>query len=325
MIIEHDGYKRNSNGEISKRTIVKIKCDRCGRQWESKYEYRKKKRLNSDLCRNCRNKLAWSKSLHKKESRKKIDLVCENCNKIYKKNPSSVIGNKHNFCSHKCRADKAIKEKYGHLLKTFEENPNEVSYLIGLILGDGYLRKRYWRTTGITIAFDNSLKWAELQDLAKAILSKLQINYNEGKVRKNCKILTFILPDHILEKYDILYSGNKFDNQPSPALVIKKNVNYAAGLLNSDGQFVYFPNGNWSSSYRFCNTVRSIVDSFSQCLKYNNIVHSLSSYDGRVDRRTGNKNKAQFIIYIGKDNVRKLHDICNFKLKGDILLDLKKH
>jgi ssDNA-binding Zn-finger/Zn-ribbon topoisomerase 1 len=318
MIVEKK-YKRNENGEISKREIVEIICDKCGKTWESKYSSRKNKILECDLCKNCRNKRAWSKTANTKKGHNKIDVVCKNCLKAYKKTPSSIIS-KNIFCSHKCKNDYALTKRYGHLEKSFEQSKNEVAYLSGLILGDGHLNKRQKRTTNINISFDYTEKWRFLITEAKTILNNLQIKWTEDKnVRRNCKTINFILPDSILEKYMFLYFGDKFTAQPIPVKCITENINFASGLINADGQFVYFKNKNWSSSYRFSNTVKSIVQSLSLCLSYNKINHSVNEHKGRFDKRTGKTNKNYFVIYIGKEGTKLLEKISSFKLKGFVL------
>lgn len=317
MLIEK-GYRRNKNGEIVKRETVEIKCDKCGREWKSLYGYRKRKLLDIDLCVYCRNKLAWSKTENTKENHLKVTLTCDNCKKEYEKIPSRLCKNINNFCSQKCRFDFDIKERYGHLEKSFDENSNEVAYLIGLIMGDGNINKRQKRTSTISIVFDFAERWNEMVVLSKSLLDKLQIKWWEAeRPVMNCSCISFVLPDFILKKYGIFYSGNKFYAQPYPIISIIHNINYAAGLINSDGDFRVSKN---SFSYGFTNTVKSITSSLSECLSFHNIKHSNYERDGKIDKRTKNRNKNQFNIYIGgKENFRILHALCRFPLKGEII------
>lgn len=318
MLIEKQEYRRNRGGEIIKRESVEIKCDKCGKEWKTIYDSRKKKILQFDLCINCRAKLAWSKT-PKNVSHKKIEILCDNCGKAFKRKPSKVAGFKHHFCSRNCRAEHSVNLRYGHLEKTFQDNQNEVSYLLGLIFGDGHLKKiGKERTTNIFISFDSSSKWTKLLDVAKKVLKKLKVNWHIRKVkRSNCIVISFILPDYILEEYMILYSGNKFDAQPFPNDSIMHNINYAAGLLNSDG-YVYFNRNKKLIGYGFSNTIKSIENSLHKCLSFNGIYYTKSTRIGRFDKRTGGTNKNELQTYIGESDKNKLHTLCSFRLKGNI-------
>lgn len=317
MLLEKN-YKRNKNGEIVKREIVEIKCDRCGREWESKYGCRKNKILDIDLCVNCRSKLSWSKTDNTKKNHSKKRLICDNCGKEYERIPSRIYQSIHNFCSHGCHFDFDKKKRYGEIENTFDQKLNEVAYLVGLILGDGHIKKRQKRTSNIILAFDYSEVWRPLIEMAKNVLSELKIIFSDNQIPiNNCKIIDFNLPDHILEKCGILYSGDKFYANPFPKDEIIANINYAAGLLNSDGQFVSSKNEKWGSSYRFSNTVKSITCSLSKCLSYNDIEHTVSEYKGRFDKRTGKTNRKCYIVYVGVKGVKALKDKCSLKLKGD--------
>jgi hypothetical protein len=318
MLIEKSGYRRNGRGEIIKREIVEIKCDKCGKEWETIYDSRKKKILALDLCINCRAKRAWSKT-SKTINHKKVEISCDNCNKMFKRKPSKITGLKHHFCSRDCKAEYFISQRYGQLEKNFTKNQNEVSYLFGLILGDGHLKKcGKERTTNIFISFDSSSKWMELLEIAKKVLDKIKINWHIKKVKySNCIVISFILPDYILEKYISLYSGNKFEAQPLPKSYIMQNINYAAGLLNSDG-YVYFNRKKNIIGYGFSNTVASIENSLHKCLSFNGVGYTKSTRFGRLDKRTGNTNKNEMRTYIGETGKDKLHKLCSFMLKGNM-------
>jgi len=320
MIVEKE-YKRNKfTGEIIKRETVEVICDKCGKRWETFYSNRKRKILEEDLCSVCRGKLAILKraiSLNdlrwRKPNRKKTEITCKNCG-IKKARIPSLINQGDHFCCLGCREEYWFKTKYGHLELSFKNNPNEVAYLIGMIMGDGHIRKCGKKTMRVGIAFDYTGKWTSLMDLMKAVLDKLQINwFEQGKSHNHCKMVGFILPNALLEKYGICYYGDKFKIQPFPSEDIVKNINYVAGLLNSDG---CAHKNAYGISYRFNNTVDSIIESFTKCLSLNKIDYSLAKHKGRFDKRTNNIGKDFHIVYINEEkNTKMLREKCNFKIK----------
>jgi len=311
MIIAKE-YRRNRNGEIARREIVEVECDKCGFHWKTPHYNRIRKTLDTDLCIKCRAKYrAKNRDRHPWEyETKKIKFTCINCGKIQFKNPSYIKLNNVKYCSLKCRDNHLIKEKYGHLERIFDKNPNEVAYLIGLVMGDGNVRKSGEYTVRVGIAFDYTGKWLDMMDTIKVILNRLQIDwFEQPRKHNNCKMIGFALPNYIMEKYEIFYHGDKFSHQPFPSKLIWQNINYAAGLLNSDGWKV-------RNSFRFCNTVKSIVDSFSQCLSFSKIKHTITHAKGRLDKRTNNVGKDQYTVYIGSKLSVKLKELCKFKLKS---------
>ena len=240
MLIEKDSYKKNKkSGEIIKRQIVLVKCDDCGKKWESLYDYRKRKKLKKDLCKSCRSKfnLRSQASLSKRRWSKvdsKINVLCYFCKKNIKKYPSQINKKGNNFCDVKCR-DNFVLKKYDILYDVFDKNPDEVAYLFGLILGDGHLRKMDQKnTTRIDIAFNS--KETDMIELAKNIMSKLKLNFY-SQIQKNCNCLHlgFVLPDNLLKKYNMLWEGSKFNANPYPIDEIINNINILVGLVNSDG------------------------------------------------------------------------------------------
>ena len=50
MLIDKPEYKRNTKGIIVQSQEVAIKCDSCGEEWSSLYEYRKRKKSISMIC-----------------------------------------------------------------------------------------------------------------------------------------------------------------------------------------------------------------------------------------------------------------------------------
>lgn len=325
MLVEKD-YKRNRiTGEIVKREIVEVICDKCGRKWETLYDYRKRKTLKNDLCGSCRAKLSATKTLvllsdyrWGRVKHSQIEITCKNCN-TKKLINSSLYKEGNSFCCINCRDEYWRKTKYGHLSESFRNNPNETAYLIGLILGDGHLKKIGKKTTRASIAFDFSGKWSKLLDIAKEILNKLKIEWHEEpKAHKSCKMVGFILPDEILKEYEILFSGNKFSAQPVPSKEIENNFNYAAGLLNSDGHFNTRDKG---CNYTFVNTVKTIRDSLSRCFDRHNIKYRAYEINGTIDKRTNNLNKKQYHLYIGgREMVEAMHKLSSFAMKGNITI-----
>jgi len=242
----------------------------------------------------------------------KIEVTCLGCGKVLLKYPSKV--GKNNFCSLKCRDKYKIKSKYGHLYEIFNENINEVAYLIGLIMGDGNLRKLdQKKTTRISIGFD--IKHENLIKIFKKVATRLKINYFvEPKIHNNCQAIGFVLPDKLLKMYGILYSGAKYNNQPKPVDKIVNNINYAAGLINSDGWCGY--RLKKYKTIGFINTVSSIGESLVQCLRCNNIECSYYIYDGYIDKRTKKKGKTQYQLRVLKEaEIDKLKSQLKYNIK----------
>lgn len=314
MLIENERYCRNKKtGNIIKKQEVELKCDDCGIIWKTLYrgEKRKVKGPNSpDYCRKCR-------MLHRRKpisyiKKGKMKVKCLGCKEKFLRIPSRVV--KNNFCSLKCRDEYNIINRYGHLYKTFNKNINEVSYLFGLILGDGHLKKLDQKnTTRVSIAFN--VKYDKLLNIFKKVAKKLKINYFiEPKCHHNCQVLGFMLTDKLLNKYGMLYNGAKYDSQPKPIKGIVNNINFVVGLINSDGWCGYM-----SKRYRiisFVNTTFSIIKCFKQNLENNKIDYKCYHVNGRIDKRTNNMSKEQWLITIRKkDSIKKLIDKSYFNLK----------
>lgn len=292
MIIEQADYKRNKNGEIVQSQKVAIKCDSCGEEWYSLYEYRKRKKYKEDLCLKCRSKIHFKKGKIDKPSQ---IIYCDQCGKKFKKYNAQI--NEKNYCSIKCRDDSWLK-RYQPLYNTFEQYPNELSYLCGLILGDGCLKKQQKRTTKITIAFD--VKYPELLNYAKDIFRILQIPFFQNEhAHKNCILICFSLPDDLLLKYNMLWNGNKFVIQPKPIDKIVNNIYFLGGLINSDGNVGYIKGKeNIYEFIRFVNTCKSIIDSYIQCIEVNGFKCKLYSYDPIIHKKTGKLQKRSYTISI---------------------------
>jgi len=308
MIVQKSTYKRNKNNDIIKREKVEIACDQCPNHWETYYEHVKRMKYNIQLCPSCRAKERWKT---RKPDSHSINKECAHCSKIFSVKP--YYCKETTCCSKKCSSSYFNEQKYGHLMESFDQHKDETAYLVGLIMGDGHLKKSAKNTTRVSIAFDN--KKTDLIELAKDIMTSLQIAYfEEPLVHKNCKIIGFTLPDKLLSKLGILYSGDKFSSQPSPNSSIKKNINYAAGLTNSDGHVSLTKTGK--EKLIFTNTVKSIVDSFCHCLDQNDIEYRRYKYDGIIDKRTGRKNKDAMSVYVEKQiSVAQFRKICSFSMK----------
>lgn len=304
MIIENINYKRNKYGNITKRQKVRIICDECGSEWESLMEYRNMKRSDIDLCIICRSKHRFDNG--------KIDMpshliACDYCGKEFQQFYSHSNIRKHNYCSKDCHNSSYLK-RYEHLYKSFNKNPNELAYLCGLILGDGNLRKQARQTTKICISFD--IKHQNLLDFACDILYKLEIDFSIAPtIQSNCQKINFAVPDKLLQTYNMLWSGNKFDNQPVPIDDIIHNPNFIGGLINSDGNVNRGNSGH--ESLRFVNTCKSIIDSFKKSLHINNIEFNEYSYNPTIHPQTRNMQKQSYIIVIGKTKyVKHLREQC---------------
>ena len=222
MIIANESYRRNKLGEISKRQVVTIQCDRCRTQWDSLYEHRKRKKYAEDLCVNCRAK---ERGKHLTTTNEPVYIICSYCGKEFLRHVGQV--KTINYCSRDCQSKHTLW-RYAHLEKSFSDHPNELAYLCGLILGDGHLKSSQKYTTKICIAFD--VKYPELIQLASEMLSSLEIHFSiEPQTHASCQMINFSLPNDLLKKYNMLWSGNKYDAQPKPISSVINNIDFAAG------------------------------------------------------------------------------------------------
>ena len=313
MIIEKDYYKRNiKTGDIVKRQKVWVKCDQCGEEWETLYEYVKYKKLKDNLCVSCRCK---NNAGGGKKYKKKKKINCDFCGREFSRSVNII--KKKNFCSRSCSGNNYLRNKYGHLEKIFDNNPDEVAYLFGIILGDGHLKKQEQKnTTRVSVAFDVNLR--NLLDISLLVIEKLEIGYYvEPGIRSNCQMVGFILPDDLLKKYGMDFVGDKYKAQPSIYKKVSRNINFVAGMINSDGSCVL--NNNGYKDYErimICGVTKSIMDSCCYCLDRNNIDYKFYSYKGRTDKRNGNLNKDSYQLQILKQGqIEKLRKIIIFDVK----------
>jgi len=313
MIIDNVEYKINKlTGKIIKRQKIKLKCDSCDNEWETLHANRLRKKRELDLCVKCKNRL----NRKSKNKLKWLDLECYNCKKIFGRYCSLETENKNYFCSQNCSFEKKHKLKYGHLNLKFQENLDAAAYLFGIILGDGNQTSYQKFTTKINIAFD--VKYITLIDQCSNVLKNLNIKFSiEKRTYKNCRRINFSLPNDLLKKYGMLFSGNKFKCQPTPTKEIISNINFAMGLINSDGHTKFISNSK--SNYNlifFNNTVESIINSFEECLQFNSIEYKKYFTKGRLDTRTGNVTKDSIQILIGrKKSYSKIKEMSKYILK----------
>ena len=199
---------------------------------------------------------------------------------------------------------------------TFNNNPNEVAYLFGLILGDGHLKKipSCRTTTRVSIAFDK--KYQPLINTFESVGNTLKIHYFvEPKIHDNCQMIGFSMPDDILKKYNMLWNGAKYNSQPHPSTKIVRNINFASGLINSDGHIRKKYKNN--KSIHFYNTVKTIVSAYTECLDKNNIYYTINKRKGKIDKRNGNQWKDGWLVNIlRKEDVKNICLSSNFILKG---------
>lgn len=228
-------------------------------------------------------------------------MNCVMCNKVCK--------NTH--CSKQCEFDKKHLDRYKDVYTNFVNNIDEVSYLIGLILGDGHIRKREKRTSDITISFNYNEKY--LINQCKSVLKILSISFYECN-QKLALAICFKLPQKLLKQYGIDFVSPKYDAQPSPNTAIRNNINFAIGLINSDG--CHSKNGMNSHRYVFSNTVWSIFDSFIDCLTMNCVKYITYQSVKKPDLRTGKIYKTAFVASIGKrKEIDKLLKLSKFEVK----------
>lgn len=304
MIIKKN-YRKNKNGRIVRNEIVDIKCDDCKKIRKVKYSvFLESKR--DGLCHSCSVKKAGL------EKRKTIIKKCNNCKKDILLTPCLTKQNNY-YCNIKCRDAHRFNKKFCHLQDKFDKNIDCVAYLFGLILGDGHCRKTQKITTRISIAFD--VKYQKLMDVAIDVFNTLGINwFKEPNIHNNCQSIGFSVPDDLIKNYEMFFSGDKYKVQPYPSEKILRNINFVSGLINSDGNF------DKNERINFSNTVKSIVLSFENCLKFNNIDYRIRFAKHNVDKRTGNVPKDSWHISISKKNTKQLRKITKIPFKGDFIL-----
>ena len=216
MLVDNCNYRLNRMGEIVKRQTVEVQCDVCGVVWHSLYANRKRKKSIEDYCKSCRsrrnmkgtdlNQYRWGK-VHIPRQQKKC-LCCEKLFTAYRSAGDQV------FCGVQCKLQFQFDSQYGHLSSVFEQHLDYVSYLMGAILGDGYLRSSSKRTTQVLVACNAKQKC--LISVLQKVLNVLQINWKIEKSHHNCRMVCFRLPNDLLQKYGMLFSGNKYSAQPTP-------------------------------------------------------------------------------------------------------------
>ena len=308
MLIENKSYKRNlKNGKIFSNEPVVVKCELCESLRTIPYAgFLRKQRAGKDTkCRRC---ACRERALRK--STRQI-LSCNYCKKAVVRTPCQIKG-EGVFCGIKCRDDFLFQNKYSHLQSRFLKNQDEASYLCGLILGDGHQKRASAKTSRITIAFDERDRPS--QAIAVRVLRRLGLCFFKEKTpHKTCRCWGFAIPNEILRPYKMLWCGEKFKAKPSPSASVVENINFAAGLINSDGCCSRSGNGE---RLVVSNTVPSIMESFKTCLSKNNILFTSYLQKKKPDKRTGRIYKSSYNVSVGRqDQVAKLRKICKYGIK----------
>lgn len=136
----------------------------------------------------------------------------------------------------------------------------------------------------------------------------------EAKTKSNCRVIGFSLPNDLLAKYDMLWSKNKFDAQPKPTKQIMQNINFAVGLINSDGYLSL--SKRKFEKFVLTGTVESIIDSFTYSLAHNDIFYREYTYKAKIDKRTGHIGKDIITVNIAKKkSIERFRKITKFKLR----------
>jgi len=273
MLVKNNNYKITKSGNIHSYQKIQWKCDKCG--YVSECFYNSYKRMkHKDMCKSCQNKIGiigtFSKNHIKfRKTNKKpwVEIKCSNCNKKINKRNKYIL--KNNFCSLSCFREFKYDERYGLFIKYVYNNIYDASYLIGVILGDGNVMTGGNKTMDINIYFDTRDEVSILN--IENILKKYNISFRYRSISEHGCANRFVIPKEFFEKYNLSsLNGDKYKCQPYPSDKIVKNINYALGLINSDGY--YFKRIiHGGGAIRFANTVKSIVESYKKCLYHNNI------------------------------------------------------
>lgn len=311
-----------SSEKIKYRSVVKIKCDKCGGDWETTYSVYRRKKLEKDYCRSCKNSLgitgvkgghselvrqAWSAGGIRKVNA--VDVKCKCCGKDFKRNAAQIV--ERVFCSTDCRHDDDLKSRYGNIAKFFEDNPDEVAYFIGLVMGDGCISRMGERTSMVSISFD--AKYGYLIETAKIVMNVLGVTMHRLD-RNECGtvVLETILPRTLLDKYGLDIDGDKYRFQPCVNGNISHNPHFILGLINSDGYVARRIRGG--CYMQLTNTVRSIVDDFC---------YGLFAIGLKFNRQeTFKKNSSwrmRYDVFVrGRDQIDKFKSLLKYDLKKEV-------
>ena len=318
MLLERNYRINHLTGSILTREKVYIQCDNCEKIWSTIYCSYKRKKLDKDYCRSCKNSLGICgvKGGHSETTRaiwkdkgvvktKQSEIKCDHCDAFFFRHNDQI--GKRNFCSTKCRHLADYQNKYKIIEEKMKMNLDDVSYLFGAILGDGGITKSSNRTRRIVICSnmqdDNSVK-----NILSAAKENNIITNNTIRKKYHVNLISFTLPKSILKYYNLDFVGDKYKAQPIPNKKIMYNINFLVGLINSDG---YYAQRKYSRYIQFTNTVRSIVDSFTNCLKFHNIKYRHSIFNSKNDRE-----KIRHDIFIhGLSNIEKIINKSKYRLK----------
>lgn len=124
-------------------------------------------------------------------------------------------------------------------------------------------------TASVSIYHD--AKQEEVLEQTTSILRALSLPFGVYQNRENCKNVQLSLPIELLDVMGLSYEGDKFSNIPVIESDCVANVNFALGLLNSDGYHLAHSNGRGREELRFCTTVPNIATAFTDCLRANAI------------------------------------------------------
>ncbi len=312
MIMDNTYRRNEKTGCIVKRQRIEVKCDECGSVWDTLYSNYKRRKYDQDYCKSCRsrknyhkydfdlNKFRWSEEERKGSQ---ITKKCLHCGTDFKFHKSSQP----KFCGQKCKDNYGYKQKYEHLNNSFMDHPNEVSYLAGVILGDGFSRKvDNKKASQILVACDT--RQPRLTDVVISVLKLLEVSYYIEKGGSNCELIYFMLPDDLLIEYGMFFSSPKFNSQPYPVDDVVQNINFAVGLINTDGHY-----HRRHKILSFCNTVESIVNAFCKCLQHSSILFRKYKYT-HLRNPTW---KDRYTVNIGRQKeTNKLLAKSDFYMKG---------
>jgi len=193
-----------------------------------------RKKIKKDYCIGCRNRLGFTGCKGKK-SKHLINMVgrrCKRCKKLFK----TYNYTKMHFCSVRCVRKYQFSKKYDKLLNNFSKNIPHISYLVGIILGDGTIIGREANTTRRIMIYTDTRR-KEVISSIEHCLYKLGIQHSFVKNRKRCVAICFSIPNRLLVRMGITKQGKEAKYGLTIPKGIKKRVEFIIGLINSDGYY----------------------------------------------------------------------------------------
>lgn len=252
----------------------------------------------------CASKKRWKNKEYKNKLRKILKKVWLNP----KVREIRIKRRKEYYRLHPERRDE-IADKNTKKTKPLKKNTS-FYYILGVILGDGYLYKGNGEyVIGLSVIdldfikkFRNNLKlWCGLNAKIKKVKSNTCVKGYEYRMRLYSK-----------KVYDYI---NRFNKHPIITNKKDKKKNLITGLYDSEGSIYLkkqkYKNENfyWNKNIYFDNTNLNIIHLVASYLKDNGIRHSINSY------KMKSGNKCYKIRIASRDGIIQFYNLIRFSIK----------